>query len=528
MYRPHQHSLALISALLLLGCGGSQSSTRSSDVTGITTAAPIFAIASPVAQRGSSAVSHAVASAALPSARWNAGNPPPASPPQPALSFPEQLAQLQNRLAGTTVSECLAGVGFQVMHVSAECYGPMLSYLNHPDAKPPYMPSGTGGCLVTGDTNGCLPSGDLGIWNATNGDKGEACTAATMNSQVLSSSSLVNAGLTLMAGMICAAKVDGAELPSAGAPLDMASVLASNIPSASFDQAQLERLTDQADGRPTWRISLTGIIDGTSFMISLTHAPGENDESAGRLHGYVDRNDSIDRALRRGFSAVYVMTGGKVNYELRAGQIPTTVPIEALFDADGNYQLDGLSPSHMGEGNLVYERAEIDANSGLGTMIHAWQAGAGDGYTRVFQAHTEAGASGPDVGFGYFGFGPPVSSLDLGTIAGMWCNWAGPGSLFHGWENGIPNVNTTNVQAQSMSRDTTSGLFVPVVNHVKYAPTNSCNAEASSGFVYLAGQKTNPELSGLTAEDVANELVPYGDIGAIPPVPSPTPIAVSP
>jgi hypothetical protein len=92
--------------------------------------------------------------------------------------------------------------------------------------------------------------------------------------------------------------------------------------------------------------------------------------------------------------------------------------------------------------------------------------------TRVFQAHTEAQSNGPDQGMGYFGFGPAITSPDVGSILGMICNWAGPGAQ-HPWEGEVPDV-TPLVQGQTMARDETSGLFVPVTNRIQYAPVNSC------------------------------------------------------
>jgi hypothetical protein len=110
----------------------------------------------------------------------------------------------------------------------------------------------------------------------------------------------------------------------------------------------------------------------------------------------------------------------------------------------------------------------------------------------------------------------------------MWCNWAGPGSLFHTWNDGVPNVNTTQVQGQTMERDAASGLFVPVTNRIQHAPVNSCDYTADlmaqkPGFVVSTTADTNAELESLTAAPIASELVDYGDpsIGTMPAITSP-------
>jgi hypothetical protein len=152
--------------------------------------------------------------------------------------------------------------------------------------------------------NGCLPTGDLGLWDAEESGTGEACTAAKMNSLVLSTSNIVGFDVTLMVGMICSAKVRGDDLAAGAAPLSLAEVVNENLEGADLDEANLERLADQADGRPTYRIEISGSLGETPLFGALTHSPGTDGSASGQLHGYVDRAD-MGGQVRQGFSVAY-------------------------------------------------------------------------------------------------------------------------------------------------------------------------------------------------------------------------------
>jgi hypothetical protein len=437
------------------------------------------------------------------------------------------LSALQARLDETTLAGCFQGIQFQTGGYQASCYGPNLYFVNHPDASGNFEPPPNDQCQVSGSGNGCLPTGDLGLWDAEESGTGEACTAAKMNSLVLSTSQIVGFDVTLMVGMICSAKVRGDDLAVGTAPLSLAEVVNENLPGASLEEAKLERLADQSDGRPTYRIEISGSLGETPLFGSLTHSPGTDGAASGQLHGYVDRAD-MGGQVRQGFSVAYEITDGKIRYQVRSAVTPTTATEEQLFDEDGTYLFDVFASGDGGPSNSNgnYGAAELDVATGLGTMYNAWQAGGHDSFTRVFQAHTEAQDGEADQGFGYFGFGPPITSPDVGEIAGMICNWAGPGADFHGWQDGEPIVDTTSVQGQTMARDATSGLFEPVLNHIQYAPVKACEYTApETGFVYSTTADTNSELGLLTAEPVANELVAYGDptIGTMPEITPPAP-----
>jgi len=520
---PSFRSLAPLAFCTLFSCGSSSKGVTSTNtVSSLSAAAPLIALASPVASRSGQAAS----SKSLTRLR-DATSSGTAS----AMSLPDQIAAIKTRLGQTTVNACLKGIQLVATEAQTSCFGPSLAYLNYPDSTTGYQ-SMTSGCAIsTGNPgDGCLPSGDLGIWSATE-PTGEACTSATMNAQVLSVSSVVNSAVTLMAGLICVAQVNGADLTAGAAALDLHDTINSNLGTA-LTTASLQRLADQSDGRATYRIAIIGTVNGTPLSVTAVHSPGDTtgNGAAGLISGYLDNTDSMmQEQYRKAFSVLYGIASGSVTYELRSGGTSTDVPLSALFGADGTFdfaaQLARRDGSGMASGG-TFERARIDGTTGLGTLVHAWQAGNADPYTRVFQATTSAGASGSaDTGYGYFGFGPVLDSADLGSIVGMWCNWAGPGS-----QVGTANVNTTNVQAQTMTRDATSGLFIPVTTDITYAPTNDCNATASSGFVYEpfgpTGSPSMQDLQKLTPSDVTNDLVPLGTLGVIPDVPSPAPYAI--
>ncbi len=398
------------------------------------------------------------------------------------------------------------------------------------------------GCPVTGEGNGCTTS--IGVWDSTESATGEACTAATMNAAVTNASTLVNSCLTLMVGMICAANVSAPEATASsgasdagssdagssdvgasdvgssdagasegssndaaplavGASIDMASVLSANVAGARFDVARLERLPDQPDGTRTWRISLAGSVSSSALSDApipisavLTHAPKASGDAIGQLHGWLD----LDGEGRRGFSVAYQLAGGALGYELRSGLTPTAAAgDDVLFDASGTYRFDevaALAGTSTGEwGSENFERAQLDVATGLGSLVHAWQAGpSAVSPTQVFEVHTEAGASSAqDSGFGYFGYGPSTVDTGLGSISGMSC-----------W----PGTTTTRVQAQAMRRDAGTGHFVPTEDHITYAPTATCDASdtAATHFVYSATASSNAALEALTPHDVTSDL----------------------
>ena len=74
-------------------------------------------------------------------------------------------------------------LSFNATNSMVSCYGPALYYKNHKNYAGATSP---GTCTVSGAANGCLPTGDLGLWSATNGSNGEACAAAKMNSKMFS------------------------------------------------------------------------------------------------------------------------------------------------------------------------------------------------------------------------------------------------------------------------------------------------------------------------------------------------------
>jgi hypothetical protein len=381
--------------------------------------------------------------------------------------------------------------------------------------------------VLTGELDvGCLGGGVLVLWEASE-PTGEACTAATMNAHVTSVASLVNSSVTLMAGLICAAQVQGDDLPAGGAPIDLHAVLTENLEGAAFTTASLERLAPGAGGRETYRIVIDGTIGDSALSVTAVHAPGDDagDGQSGVITGHLDRPDPFSGPYRKAFSVRYAVAGGEVSYELRSGNTAVTVERDALFGPDGAFdyeaQLRRAQDGSTGAAGGLFERAVIDGTTGLGTLVHAWQAGNHDGYTRVFQASTAPGAGGaPDSGVGYFGFGPPLDSPALGSVMGMWCNWSGPGSqVLHPWSAESAAAMTPKVQGQTIARDPETGLFAPVVNRITYAPTNSCDLGAdavSAGFRYAAGEPTAADLAALPLAPFVNDLVAHGELGAIP------------
>jgi len=552
-------SLRLVPAALVcasLGCGSSSSGTGkgagngtstgagTGTLSGIQKAAPLVALASPVAVRGQASAGSLLVSRST----SDTGSNGTGTGTAPAVSsLPAQIAALQDRLGKSTVADCLAGIQLSLPQAHTACYGPSIAFAGSPDwpSNEPVGPGSSVGCpgLASADAkSGCAPGGDLGMWLAKEPSTGEACTSATMNAQVMAASGLVNSAVTLMAGLICVAHVKGDTLAAGSAPLDYAAVLSANLSGITFSAASVSQLANQTDGRPTYQIAVAGNMNATdasgaahtlALEATAVHSPG--DTADGRLHGYVDHWDSLAaQVVRVPFSVAYDITAGAVRYELRTGQTDADLTDGDLFDALGAFdftkQLQRVSNSMgTGTGGGSFERAQIDATTGLGTLLHAWQAGNVDGWTRVFQATAAADpAGGADTGVGYFGFGPPLDQPTLGEMDGMWCNWAFPGS----WPKvGGPGPNSPNVQGQTMVRDAATGQFVPVQNNILYAPTNTCDVAAAADFRYEVVDGPWPSLTtveALAPADVTNQLVPYGQLGAIPTMAPPPAYDVNP
>ena len=163
--------------------------------------------------------------------------------------------------------ECTFTLGIPTI-TPPDCYGPTVSYENHPD----------GG----GGPNNKFPPYDLGFWNETEGD--EACSAAKTNDVVSNIAARVDNMIKIMGAMACAGNKAGVDLPGVGEELDLTSTIADqvSVTGLAVSSAILERLAD-SDTNEVYRstLSVATTIDENveTNTLVLTHIKTSEDGS---------------------------------------------------------------------------------------------------------------------------------------------------------------------------------------------------------------------------------------------------------
>lgn len=372
------------------------------------------------------------------------------------------------------------------------CYGPAIDYTNHP-----------------GGGSGQLPSGDTGIWDEFEGGDptGEACAAAQMNYLIDIVASRVDNMIKILGSMSCAGKKEDVELPAIGAEVNLKTAMEDNLTlagsSLTITTATLERLADTADNKAQYRSNLDVTFDlgggsTASGTMILTHIPLDEDNET--YKGKLSMSYSVGESSQEtGFNCFNLGATGvtyaatflynkssasnivyEMNYATYCGEGVDP------FDADGN-----LDPADKAaEGDFIgkwgdtwhYGLFNLDPVDGTGSVQYAWQAGAGDGATRVLNVTVASATDGSASGDAYFGFGPDVESSELGTIDGMICNWAGPAQT-----GGVGHANPLPyVQYQGLTRAANATVYSSDASTlaIGYAITNDCTVPTSANFDY--------------------------------------------
>lgn len=421
---------------------------------------------------------------------------------------------------------------------NANCYGPNLNYTDHPDAS--------GGEKNDGE----LPPGDLGIWTATEASTGEACVAAKLNNIIGQFENILNAGTKVVAATLGAASLDEAlsELPAAGESSDLKAKaneeLAENSVPVVFDSATLERETgDTAGGDPVFVTTLNGDMETTdgsaTFETILEHIPmGEGETTALKSQESAINDDTYCGRLTQSFNIPSSALPTLGNCAGSDGLTRCTL-VEYCKDSETSLTYHLRTAEFCGQGvacgtvdpankksgtnangwgnNFYYTVCNVNPGDGSGSCAQVWQAGMGDGNTRVLNVTVEAGG---ESGCGYFGFGPDVAAASgVGSIDRMICNWAGPGNNHTG---------VAKAQRQCFTKDSAGKYVTDTASDaskslaITYAPTNSCNKSASDAtFTYSV--KDDPSISVAAGVAVTNNLINLTDVDftvpALPVVP---------
>ena len=451
-----------------------------------------------------------------------------------AGGYADKTERLQAILDGTTVEDCAFEFDLRRRGPVADCYGPRLTYANHPQAPSPDANTTDDDSGFTDtDGDGELPSGDLGLWRSTEGTGGEACAAATMNARVGEVEAQADSALFAMASMLCLANVSGESLPADGSGLDITTLVADGFSVNGTSLTVSTASISLSDGVYTSFLEGSGSSSGVAerYRCRLKHRDGANgvtytgklsctiEADTGMKHGNCNQpelatgeTDALSIAYQRNSASI-------LTYELRSANYCGSTGIDPWVSND-DYTVDAGRKLNLSRdpgdddlsgwaNNFNHVRFQFNVNTGGGLYNFAWQAGTRDGHTRILNLEMDSqDQEGNHEGCGYFGFGDDISDEDdYGDIEGMICNWAGPG-------HSMPRDPAEAVQRQCFVLDTASGVYRPdsARENLVYAPTNSCD---SAGFDGLGNPFTYTDGMTTVTGSVAHDLFPVADMPSV-------------
>lgn len=489
-----------VAALLLLaifGCGGSSSTpgTTGNNTTSNTAFPTTLAVASPLDWN----------SEASPSARAASSMSRAALASEGGSEYSAAIELLNDIISGTSLSSCTFDpeLFFQVV-TNAQCYGPTVAYVNHPDASPP--------------ASGELPPGDTGIWIEVDTPTGNACAAAELNARMEGIQARSLGALSGLAAMVCTINASGGtlSLPDATtASVDLTSALPA--PTGVTINSAVLAYTTTTGGEAKYTYSLDFDYNTTNIVVELAHIPNatSSDVYRGQLTYRINTttngtNCSPDpnTPVTRNGSLVYNRTTTTaMAVEMREAQF-CGADVNGL-DADGivdaTNEFDPVSAAHGWGDDFNLFRTEFDPTSLLGNYAYSWQAGHMDGNTRVFnlRVYDDNDDATEDLeATAFFGYGMDAQNADP-SIHGFIFNWAGPG-----------NNHTLQeyAQNQEVSYNTTTGNFDSVSANILYAPTVSGNYDGTGSFSYDSDADGSVDTNAATP--INHELAEPTDDGA--------------
>ena len=358
------------------------------------------------------------------------------------------------------VTKCVKKFEVPTDKANPSCYGPQLDYQNHPDGSP---------------TSGQLPSGDLGIWSATESN-GEACVAAKMNTEIENVAAYATLAMNMTNMVFGAANLAGKSLPGVGSTEDFKSSVNEKLSGqdvgATLETASVKRESD-ANGRPKYSTTIkftpsAGTFTGMTIVINHIALDDSNTTYKGRLKVFLTQNSGGKYA--KGISLHYHKSASSsLRYAIRSrSSSDSSVTIDALFNSDG----DVIYPvSNDGYSWGVFD---LNPESGANKVAYLWVAGSPNENTRSFYAETSV--SGNDmIGKGYFGYGDALNQFTSSNFQSKWldrmiCNWAGPSNNHSG---------VAKAQKQEFKQTSKTGVFAATSSAITYAPANSCTGNGS-------------------------------------------------
>lgn len=355
----------------------------------------------------------------------------------------------------------------------AKCFGPSVSYTNHPDTN----------------QNGNFGNGDLGMfWDTAEPEEstGEACSARVANNLMKNLSSYGNTAIGMQAMVACVLRLSGEGSPAVGETIDGTSAMDAVDTSNrdfSIETASITRNEDSTEG-PVFVSSITGTLKDVprnlnkSFELTHKHTPltDDNSEYIGRIQFIIKEfEDSRDAVI----SLAYDFDGANVRYRYRQAQT-NQANAQAFEDNVGE-----LTPD-----NSLRGWTEVISNMdtyGFGKVSFVWQTFD----LLVFNAETKDDGTGT----AYFGHNSvddaPLGSSDSHTIKGLRCFPVNPPPAGS-------QVYSDFVQKQGLKFSESSGSWEAVTSSIQFAPTDSCSwnsdndpSQQGQFTVTLEGQSGN-------------------------------------
>jgi hypothetical protein len=389
------------------------------------------------------------------------------------------IAAINDILTGTSTSSCTFDpqLFFQVV-TNAGCYGPNVKYEDHPDAPTP--------------NNGDLPPGDTGIWLEEDPTTGDACAAAELNARMEGIQARSLGALLGLASMVCTINASGGSLslPDATNTIVDLTVAMPAPNGVTFNSAVLAYATTTG-GETKYTYGLDFDYDTHHIVVEMAHIPDATSTNVyrGQLTYRISTTTDGGSNCPEVSGSTPVTRNGSLVYNRTADSIMTMEMREAQFCGSETNGLDsdkivdatnefdpGLAPNGWGDDFSLF-RNEFDPTTLLGNYAYFWQAGHGDGNTRVFnlRVYDDGDDATEDLAAtAFFGYGIDAENADP-SIHGFIFNWAGPGNNHNLQEY---------AQKQQVSYNATTGKFDSVSANIHYAPTTTGNYDGMGSFTY--------------------------------------------
>jgi hypothetical protein len=352
---------------------------------------------------------------------------------------------------------------------NANCYGPEITYVNHPDGTP---------------SSGDLPTGDVGIWMET-ADNGHACAAAQLNARMKGITDRTKTALMGLATIVCAINNDSSG--TYGLPDNSTTTVTKIMPTptgVSWNLATMTHATVSSEDKYSYILDFD--YNGNNIYIDMVHIPDSDSTGLYRGRFSYQISESVSyggncpsNEVTRNGSLVYSRTSSsKLVIESKDAQFcgleADGLDSDGIVDETMKYNASTKPNGWANDFNLL--RAEFNSATQLGDYAYAWQAGMGDGNVRAFNMKiSDDGVEATEdlSAVAFFGYGKDIENDDP-AINGFIGNWAGPGHDHSLLEK---------AQKQEVAFNSTTRKFDSTAAYIKYAPTNSLN-HPGGGFDY--------------------------------------------